>query len=229
MQIWKHKKLGAQKGYKLLKQKADALKKAFNEIMKRVVETKKRMGAEYRECQIKMMEANFAAGDFGVSVRDEVKATTKIRLTVFFDNIAGVGQPHFILKGLGEDTDSMLGMNKGGQAIMRAKDRYEKYLQLLVQIATFQAQYVAIEKSLKETNRRVNALEFVVIPKIEWTVKWIEGELDEIEREDFYRIKCVQDKKQIAKEVEARELAAKMQTDTEDESKKEHDLNADTK
>jgi V-type H+-transporting ATPase subunit D len=44
---------------------------------------------------------------------------------------------------------------------------------------------------LKETNRRVNALEFVVIPKIEWTVKWIEGELDEIEREDFYRIKCV--------------------------------------
>ena len=75
-----------------------------------------------------MMEANFAAGDFGVSVRDEVKATTKVRLTVFFDNIAGVGQPSFILKGLGEDNDSMLGMNKGGQAIMRAKDRYEKYL-----------------------------------------------------------------------------------------------------
>lgn len=44
MQIWKHKKLGAQKGYKLLKQKADALKKAFNDIMKRIVETKKRMG-----------------------------------------------------------------------------------------------------------------------------------------------------------------------------------------
>ena len=42
-----------------------------------------------------MMEANFAAGDFGVSVRDEVKATTKIRLQVFFENIAGVGQPSF--------------------------------------------------------------------------------------------------------------------------------------
>ena len=91
MQIWKGKKIGAQKGHRLLKQKADALKKAFNDIMKRIVETKRRMGAEYRECQIKMMEANFAAGDFGVSVKDEVKATTKVRLTVAFDNIAGIG------------------------------------------------------------------------------------------------------------------------------------------
>ena len=110
---------------------------------------------------------------------------------------------------------------------MKAKDRYEKYLQLLVQIATFQAQYTAIEKSLKETNRRVNALEYIIIPKIEDTVKWIEGELDEIEREDFYRIKCVQDKKEIAKEVEAKELAAKVQQDAVDEDQKDQDILAE--
>ena len=49
-------------------------------------------------------------------------------------------------------------------------------------------------------------MEFVVIPKIETTIKWIEAELDELDREDFYRLKCVQDKKKEAKEVEAKEL-----------------------
>ena len=39
----------------------------------------------------------------------------------------------------------------------------------------------------------------MVIPRIEGTMKWIEGELDELDREDFYRLKCVQDKKLEAK------------------------------
>ena len=77
---------------------------------------------------------------------------------------------------------------------------------------------------IKVTNRRVNALEFVVIPKIETTIKWIEGELDELDREDFYRLKCVQDKKKEAKEIEAAELKAKMgqgEVKEEDEDQKD--------
>jgi V-type H+-transporting ATPase subunit D len=31
----------------------------------------------------------------------------------------------------------------------------------------------------------------VVIPKIETTIAWIESELDELDREEFYRLKCV--------------------------------------
>ena len=63
---------------------------------------------------------------------------------------------------------------------------------------------------IKVTNRRVNALEFVIIPHMETTIKWIEGELDELDREDFYRLKCVQDKKGEQKEEEAKELEQKM-------------------
>ena len=88
---------------------------------------------------------------------------------------------------------------------MKAKERYTRYLRLLIEIASLQTQFVTIERVIKITNRRVNALEFVVLPKIEHTIKWIEDELDELDREDFYRLKCVQDKKKEAKEIEAEE------------------------
>jgi hypothetical protein len=48
---------------------------------------------------------------------------------------------------------------------------------------------------IKITNRRVNAIEYVVKPKIENTISYIITELDEREREEFYRLKKVQGKK----------------------------------
>lgn len=49
------------------------------------------------------------------------------------------------------------------------------------------------------TNRRVNALEFVQIPKILNIIKWIDSELDEETREDFFRLKKVTDNKKSKK------------------------------
>ena len=41
----------------------------------------------------------------------------------------------------------------------------------------------------------MNAIEYVIMPKYENTIKYIISELDENEREDFYRLKKVQNKK----------------------------------
>ena len=60
-----------------------------------------------------------------------------------------------------------------------------------------------LDEAIKVTNRRVNALDTVVIPRITNTVAYIKSELDELEREEFFRLKRSQDKKKI--------LAAKRQ------------------
>ena len=196
--LFKQKKIGAKKGYDLLKKKSDALKKAFREIMTKILETKKRMGKDYSESLLALAEANFAAGDFSKSVFDSVGNRTDIRLNVTSDNVAGVHLPQFTLKGdEGGDSDdrSMLGLTGGGQAIQKCRIRFQKFLKNLVEIATLQTKFITLDEVIKVTNRRVNALEFVVIPRIEFTINYIDKELDEESREDFFRLKRVTDNK----------------------------------
>lgn len=202
--LFKTKKIGARKGYDLLKKKSDALKKKFREIMTKILETKKRMGKDYGECLLALAEANFAAGDFAKGVYDSVGTKTLVRLNVTSENVAGVHLPQFTLRGdvagfNSSDDSAMLGLTGGGQAIQKCRDRFQKFLKNLIDIASLQTQFVTLDEVIKVTNRRVNALEFVVIPRIDFTINYIEKELDEESREDFFRLKRVTDNKKIKK------------------------------
>ena len=87
------------------------------------------------------------------------------------------------------------GLSKGGQQIAKARTTFAKAVDVLVQLATLQTSFVILDEAIKVTSRRVNALDTVVIPKIVNTVEYIKSELDELEREEFFRLKRSQDKK----------------------------------
>merc|ERR1719266_1921343 len=88
---------------------------------------------------------------------------------------------------------NMVGLSRGGDAVMRCRQHFLKTLDLLVKLASLQTSLKTLDEALKVTNRRVNALEFVIIPRIRNTISYVLGELDELEREDTFRIKKVKD------------------------------------
>ena len=192
----------------MLKKKSDALKKAFRAILQKIVESKVRMGVDYRDARMGMAEANFAAGDFSRAVEDSASEWTPVRLSKKEENIAGVKIPFFKLLEIDEGGDqNLLGLTQGGQSIQNAKEKFTKFLKILVQIATLQTQFKTLDTALKMTNRRVNALEFVLIPRINEIIDYIKDELDEIDREDFVRLKKTQDNKKKKKALQDAEDA----------------------
>jgi hypothetical protein len=84
-----------------------------------------------------------------------------------------------------------LGLAGGGRAIANCREKYTNLLALMIKLASLQTAFLTIDEALKVTNRRVNALENVTIPRIEETLAYINKELDELEREDFTRLKKV--------------------------------------
>ncbi|KAK0085662.1 hypothetical protein PV325_004696 [Microctonus aethiopoides] len=204
--LMKSRLQGATKGHGLLKKKADALQMRFRMILGKIIETKTLMGEVMKEAAFSLAEAKFATGDFNqVVLQNVTKAQIKIRSKK--DNVAGVNLPVFESYQDGTDTYELAGLARGGQQLAKLKKNYQKGVKLLVVLASLQTSFVTLDEVIKITNRRVNAIEHVIIPRIERTLAYIISELDELEREEFYRLKKIQDKKKIIKaKAEARRL-----------------------
>ncbi|VDL98708.1 unnamed protein product [Schistocephalus solidus] len=110
----------------------------------------------------------------------------------------------------------LTGLSGGGQQIDKLKKAYARAVELLVNLASLQTSFVTLDGVIKITNRRVNAIEHVIIPRVERTIQYIIQELDEREREEFFRLKKVQEKKKRVKAAKLEELKAKGIDLTED-------------
>jgi len=189
----KERYAAAKTGHDLLKRKSDAIKVNLNNILKKILVTKRRMAGSIKESFFSFTEAHWAAGDFNNLVIENTKeASYRIRTKI--NNVAGVKLPVFdraISSNAAKDT--MVGLSKGGQTVNKTRESFSKTLDDLVQLAGLQTSLKTLDEALKVTNRRVNALEFVIMPQLTNTITYIMAELDELEREDQFRIKKVKD------------------------------------
>jgi len=79
----------------------------------------------------------------------------------------------------------------------------------MVELSAAEAAIRRLAEAIAATKRRVNSLEYIVIPRIENTIRYIEMSLQEREREDFFRLKRI--KKRLEQE-EAMQLVAPLLT-----------------
>merc|ERR1739848_17468 len=92
--------------------------------------------------------------------------------------------------------------------ISACRDTYLKAVVALIKLASLQTSFKTLDEEIKMTSRRVNALEYVIIPRIEVFIAEVIQELDEEEREEKIRVKKVVQKKRIKMQKQKAEDAA---------------------
>ncbi|KAL7716444.1 Vacuolar ATP synthase subunit D [Entamoeba marina] len=195
LNLFKGKLVGAERGHKLLKKKSDALNRKFKEILRLIIDEKMKMGDYMGKATFSLVSAKYTAGEFSHVVVQNVKNSSfKVKLAQ--ENIAGVKLPVFTQSHQEIRLQDLTGLSKGGQSISNARQQHLKALDSLVRLASLQTAFLTLDTVIKITNRRVNALEYVVIPMTRTTIKYIETELFEGEREEFFRLKLIQTKKE---------------------------------
>ena len=100
----------------------------------------------------------------------------QIKVKQHTDNVAGVKIPKFdFLRESGETKMDLAGLSAGGQQLGKCKASYAKTIELLIQLASLQSSFLTLDAAIKTTNRRVNALENVVKPKVSNTIQYIKA------------------------------------------------------
>ncbi|UKJ90443.2 vacuolar ATP synthase subunit D [Theileria orientalis] len=209
LQILKQRKQSASLGYSLLKRKSDALTSKFHRLLRATIQGKERLVEGLREASYSLANAVWSAEDFKSLVIESVgrpSATLKLR----GENIAGVLLPVFTLHtDPTADVLTNLSLSSGGNAIQSVKTAHLAALEIMVELASLQISFIILNEEIRMTNRRINALDNVLIPRIDLNLQHILRELDEMEREEFYRLKMI--KKVKEKESNTIESARKHQ------------------
>ncbi|KAH7068995.1 ATP synthase subunit D-domain-containing protein [Paraphoma chrysanthemicola] len=196
LSLMKSKLKGAQTGHDLLKRKSEALTKRFREITRRIDEAKRKMGRVMQVAAFSLAEVTYAVGgDIGFQIQESVKQA-RFRVRTKQENVSGVFLPQFESYTADSNDFALTGLGKGGQQVQRCRETYARAVETLVELASLQTAFVILDEVIKVVNRRVNAIEHVIIPRTENTIKYINSELDELDREEFYRLKKVSGKKQ---------------------------------
>jgi len=184
----------AKSGHGLLKKKRDGLIMEFFDLMKKAKNIKQELTELYNMSLNKMNIARALNSD--VEIKSIAMAINEIpEIDVEKKNLVGVVVPKISQKGNLIKTIVERGMSIYNSAsIDEAASSYEKLLQKIIEAAETETAMMKILEEIEKTKRRVNALEFEVIPKMQQQATFISMRLEEMERESFTRLKRIKAK-----------------------------------
>ena len=174
--------------------KRDGLFHEFRTLLSEMIEAREELVATYREA---LQAINLASSiEGGLSVKSAAIASSKHpEVTVSKRNIMGVVVPQVDGQNLKLSAeDRGLGMVGGSPYIDEAADSYSLLVEKVVKAAEMEATLKRLLEEIEATKRRVNALEFQGIPEMKEAQTFIQLRLEEMEREETFRLKRFKNK-----------------------------------
>ncbi|MHA1952367.1 MAG: V-type ATP synthase subunit D [Candidatus Heimdallarchaeaceae archaeon] len=181
----------AQKGHDLLKEKMDALVIELYAIKDEVRLARKQVEEELLIAYQSLAKAEMILGPD--KIRDlALYAPAVLEIKTQTVSIMGVRSPRFVVDEIQkDDEDVFYGLSSSSAQLDRAIVFFRKSLKTLMIIAEKMTLLEKLALEINKTKRRVNALNYILIPKLKATATFIASTLEEQERETFSRLKRV--------------------------------------
>lgn len=180
----------AQRGHKLLKDKQDEL---MSQLLAIIDEVKNLRLSIERKFQSILFEFILASAKMGPSQAEEalLLPTKKISVSVKKKNLMSVRVPLFEKEVEGNIIPyGYLNTSSGMDA---ALIKFDKFIESLFNLAEKEKSVQLMADEIEETRRRVNALEYKLIPNLTESIKYITMKLDETERSSIVRLMKIKD------------------------------------
>ncbi len=179
----------AKTGYNLLKKKRDGLILEFFNVLKQAKDTKKGLVASYGIALQKVNVARAIDGDLAIkSISMALKSLPIVEVAT--KNIMGVKVPKISFPEFRKSIfERGYGVTSATSKIDEAAMAYEIVVEKVVATAEAEITLKKLLREIEKTKRKVNALELLTIPQLEGAAKYIRLRLEEMERENFSRLK----------------------------------------
>ena len=178
-------------GHKLLKMKRDGLIIEFFELLPKVKDMRSQLVGLYTVADKKLAVAMVADGKSALrSAANCVRTPPQVELSE--NNIMGVVVPKIkvstIEKSIEERGYGLIGTSV---RIDESVHAFEKLAEKVLEAAELETTMKKLLDEIESTKRRVNSLEFKVIPQLEEVAAYITLRLEELERENVFRLKRI--------------------------------------
>jgi V/A-type H+-transporting ATPase subunit D len=180
----------ASRGHKLLKDKRDELMRQLLEIIDEVKEMRLSVESEFNSILEQFVLAKARMGPSQVE-QALLIPSKKISVSVGEKNMMSVLVPQYSREVTGDIISYGL-LNTSGD-IDIALDKFDKFIENLLDLAEKEKAVQLMATEIEETRRRVNALEYKLIPDLQENIKFITMKLDENERASIVRLMKVKD------------------------------------
>lgn len=181
-------------GYKILKMKRDGLILEFFKILEQAKDIRDKVNHDYEEAMQRIAVSK--AVDGAITVQSAAFALkTHPELSLRSKNIMGIVVPEIEANSIRTPMDQRgYGVIGTSVYIDEAAKAFENLVQTIIEAAEIETTMKKLLDEVEKTKRRVNALEFKVIPELQESEAFIRLRLEEMERENTFRLKRVKQK-----------------------------------
>ena len=181
-------------GYKIMKMKRDGLIIEFFNVMEKAKELRGSVSSDYEAAMTKIAIASAVEGE--IAVKSAAYALkTEPRVKVGSKSIMGMMVPKVEADVKKANLESKgYGVISTSAYIEEASVAFEKLLETLIRAAEIETTMKKLLDEIEKTKRRVNAMEFKVIPELEEAQAFVRFRLEEMDRENTIRLKFLKGK-----------------------------------